>query len=212
MRRAFTLIEMLVVIAIIAVLAALLLPVLARARRQACRTQCISQMKQIAMAIQEYVGDWDSTYPYGRTAESAYLKMDPQTVPPWFDVLGPYVRNRDVLICPSDTGETYPYASKGYMKRTPPFWKLYGGTSYDYPGLNWGGVVLAGISTSQVPRPALALLVVEYRPWHSDYDPNAYDARLDPATEHIVYCDGHFGRSTLAQRSQDEYDAYKRGN
>jgi hypothetical protein len=85
-------------------------------------------------------------------------------------------------------------------------------TSYDYPGLYWIGVVLAGRSTSRVPRPALAPLVVELRPWHSDYNPRAYDIRRDPAPENVLYCDGHFARRTMAEREQDEYDAYKRGN
>src|SRR5437016_802670 len=65
-KPAFTLIELLVVIAIIAIIAAILFPVFAQARERARMSACMSNMRQIGMALTQYVQDYDETYPYIR--------------------------------------------------------------------------------------------------------------------------------------------------
>ena len=67
-QRGFTLIELLVVIAIIAILAAILFPVFAKAREKARQTSCLSNMKQLGLALMSYAQDYDESntkYAYG---------------------------------------------------------------------------------------------------------------------------------------------------
>jgi len=69
-RQGFTLIELLVVIAIIAILAAILFPVLAKAREKARQASCLSNVKQLCLAVLQYAQDYDEKLNscYGGTA------------------------------------------------------------------------------------------------------------------------------------------------
>ncbi len=93
-RVGFTLIELLVVIAIIAILAAILFPVFSQVREKARATSCLSNTKQLGLALTQYYQDWDERlvlngialgYQYGQ----------------WADFLQPYIKNDQLLICPS---------------------------------------------------------------------------------------------------------------
>src|SRR5690242_4532998 len=61
--RGFTLIELLIVIAVIAILAALLFPVLSRGREGGRRTACISNVRQLTLAMLQYAQDYDENLP-----------------------------------------------------------------------------------------------------------------------------------------------------
>jgi prepilin-type N-terminal cleavage/methylation domain-containing protein/prepilin-type processing-associated H-X9-DG protein len=98
-RTGFTLIELLVVIAIIAILAAILFPVFAQAREKARQTQCMSNMKNLALAAMQYVQDYDERFPF-----SIYLTVQNNSpcIFTLFNAMFPYIKNTDILICPSD--------------------------------------------------------------------------------------------------------------
>lgn len=94
-RTAFTLIELLVVIAIIAILAAILFPVFGRARENARRASCQSNLKQIGLGIMQYTQDYDETLPRRFTGQEANS---------WRRTTFPYTKSTQLFSCPSNTG------------------------------------------------------------------------------------------------------------
>ena len=93
LRQGFTLIELLVVIAIIAILAAILFPVFQKVRENARKTACLSNMKQIGLAVTQYTQDSDENYPTG------YVGILGQG---WGGTVYTYVKSTDVFKCPDD--------------------------------------------------------------------------------------------------------------
>ncbi len=132
-RRGFTLIELLVVIAIIAILAAILFPVFAQARESARLTSCLSNLKQIGLAVKMYAGDYDEKFPMGTYPGPRNWEVNPfgnadcggywagfnpgdggpaytgcAYGPEFYRTLmsvqlNPYIKNMNVWYCPSDS-------------------------------------------------------------------------------------------------------------
>ena len=93
--KAFTLIELLVVIAIIAILAAILFPVFGRARENARRSSCQSNLKQIGLGLLQYAQDYDE-----RMAPMVNQSNGFQF---WPNLIFPYVKSKQIFDCPSFT-------------------------------------------------------------------------------------------------------------
>lgn len=113
MKRGFTLIEILVVIAIIALLAAMIFPVLATARGKARSAACQSNLKQLGTAMAMYVGDYER-FPYAVDPSDKYSNIwKNQEVTEGVKVgeldllttaMDEYVKSTNVWKCPSDSG------------------------------------------------------------------------------------------------------------
>src|SRR5437588_2109592 len=93
LRRGFTLIELLVVIAIIAILAAILFPVFAQARDSARQTTCVSNLKNLNLAVIMYSQDYDEQILLNSIDGVWAADTDPLKADTWMGHVAPYVKN-----------------------------------------------------------------------------------------------------------------------
>lgn len=105
-RKAFTLIELLVVIAVISILAAILFPVFARARENARRASCMSNLKQMALGVMMYTQDYDERYPHAQISTTqlppdGYFWFTGRWY--WPQMIYPYTKNSEMFFCPSSS-------------------------------------------------------------------------------------------------------------
>lgn len=187
----FTLIELLVVISIIALLAAILFPVFSRARENARRSTCQSNMKQIGLGFQQYVQDYDERFPMRQFAYQMPVSSGASDGATWDYVLQPYLKSSQILTCPSDdTPSVDTSALLGYSGN--------GKRSYALP--NYIGNVSGGLRLPQIPSASLTLLSVErdstavsIATWHYSYDANSMNSATSRHlnTINLLYADGH---------------------
>ena len=158
MKRAFTLIELLCVCALLTILAAILFPVFAAARDKARQTTCLSNVRQISVAQSLYIQDWDERLPhwYEVGDGSAAAAWGGYTF--WTEYFQPYLRSRAVLRCPSfawPNGEALPGTKLAdYSLLT---WGPNGDGSRGNPYWRWPG----NMSLAQVRRPAEAFNLMD---------------------------------------------------
>jgi prepilin-type N-terminal cleavage/methylation domain-containing protein len=94
--RAFTMIELLVVITITAILAALLLPALAGAKDRAKTSSCVNNCRQLAVACHLYLTD-----NYDKFCDTSVVRGDNLIRRAWFDLISPYSTTTNLLLCPA---------------------------------------------------------------------------------------------------------------
>jgi prepilin-type N-terminal cleavage/methylation domain-containing protein len=134
-QRGFTLIELLVVIAIIGILASLLLPTLGQAKRSARATACLSNLRQIGLALQLYLQENEDRLPACPLLPSADTNLISITT-----VLAPYLQAKAIFQCPEDR-KIFPLEQTSYA------WNAFlNGASYDRPQ-DWSPVTQAIVET-----------------------------------------------------------------
>lgn len=209
---AFTLIELLVVVAIVSILAALLLPSLRRAREQAKAVQCMSNLKQLALAMNMYADEseekllpyrWDNTasgdthfwmwdlFPYVGRKKVTLSGIDA----PRYDIAYPYPAHVPVFECPSTTLDL----------AGNPFSDFSHDSTYVYHagyGCNLGISNVAGSRRNQVTNPGRYILLADARAiWIDENAPDPGTGCISSAGwRHMEFCnvaalDGHVERN-----------------
>ncbi len=228
MRRAFTLIELLVVIAIIAILAAILFPVFAQAREKARATNCLSNVKQIGLAMIMYTEDNDGGFPImyvdwgrqigddwselyaghsgvGNEAQAEYARKASYVAQ-----LLPYGKSAKIFVCPSDSSVGTQFAPGGNF--TSYHYRHFIAASWCPAAVDSGAYHFARWvwKSSRFENPAGAFLVHENNVWHNvkrDYleqiagcgDDNGRKGPTPNSTMNFVFGDGHAKTYAIGQ-------------
>ncbi len=193
----FTLIELLVVIAIIAILASLLLPALARAKEKARRISCVSDVKQIALAMMLYVDDHNGRYPprMPDPAAGAPFPCRPCRTIDWRPYAIPYLsgntnstNSTGVFVCPSDNGIPPAIAADPFNSLAPRparFAEFYGSSFC----LN---TVMTRLGKeTAIPMPSETFMGAEIWSWHQPMAVEEFQGKTRKPIRVAYFCDGH---------------------
>jgi len=202
-KRGFSLVELLVVLAIVSVLAAVLLPVFWTARGKAREIVCNSNLRQIGLGVTMYLQDYDARYPYAVDAVDRAASWDWRPYPRFYadlphlplvqDVLQPYVNSRAVFDCPSDTGFAQPDFTSVTMDAFPTSFEKFG-SSYFYH------TKLAALQLSEagLDKPSECHLLFDVAGhWHGTLTPLAQ-------RYNVLFADGH-----VKNISRGEFNGYR---
>lgn len=227
-KSAFTLIELLVVIAIIAILAAILFPVFGRARENARRSSCQSNLKQFGLAVMQYSQDTDELMPFDDLGSVGGVGWSGI----WMYQMQPYIKNYQILRCPSDSNANIPAAFAGNSSY------VINNMYHNMDGGNYGAFStgITGIKTqslSGIQAPATTIMASDNTggneclmagAWDTGYSwegngANFYNAALTgtPAKLHrmserhldtmnVLYCDGHVKAIKLSSLLKNQKD------
>src|SRR4051812_34199777 len=184
--RAFTLIELLVVIAIIAILAAMLLPALSSAKEKGKRIACLSNLKQIGLALNLYTDSQENKLPSAITYGST--PGQPNTAPntvQWTDMYGGVPKDLNtggprVFWCPSDRLNA---PANGVITANS-------FSSYRYRFVIWDNTVrFPGLKTTDFWKPVGQIIYHENQDFHYKRLPSSYTSTQP--TLNAIYADFH---------------------
>lgn len=208
------LVELLTVLAVLAVLAGFLLPVLAHSRDRARRSACLSHLRQIGQAQLLYMQDWDEqcapwafpTHPRTPVWEFPYVSWPPVAADPgarWTEYLQPYLHSRAVL---RDTGNAYTAAARfpRHAEYALLTWGPGGWGTRESPYWRWAG---QGLSLGAVARPAETLALVE---GVTTADVAWLEAGRHGDGANVTFLDGHAGWLRTSEFVRTETDGQGR--
>lgn len=215
--RGFTLVELLTVIAIIALLSAILFPVFSQVRKKGAQTVCLSNLSQLGKAIQMYITDTSGFIPTW-----CITYNNPGSPPPnptaagtltWDAVIMPYMKNSEIVKCGSNPNangkQARAYAIAHYTQRP-----------VGSPGASEQWYAVRGCYLDEIPAPSRTVLLFEkgmhpptawgdalgQNVWetHSHIGATDYsDAMFHFDGKNILYLDGH---AKFSQSGQYPFD------
>ncbi len=196
--KGFSLLELLVVIAVIALLAAVLLPALGRAKSKARRTVCTNNLRQINFTVRMYADDSSEAFPAPKNnfppdAFTAYTKL----MESYLGMKGALSERAKLFACPADTF-SYDFNdrdSQGLHLQSRFYYSSYAFNGGNFPMgkppvLLWPGI--AGRKLSSIRGPVETVLVSEFAAlspysWHQP----AGESHYNNASDMVSFVDGH---------------------
>lgn len=196
----FTATDLLVTLAIVGVLAAVVVPMVLKARAKTRLETCLGNMKQVTRAVLEYADEHERTFPRvdGSPAPGGWWRYKEQ-VKGYLGLKGPASTAEKVFACPDDRGYGDGTAASA------PFCKQdkYNYTSYVFNGVDLPGVPnIAGRTVASIAHPQRTLLVMEWTAhaplsWHDSRTGKANTPFYSDAQSVVGFVDGRAAYTTI---------------